>query len=171
MVWLILGLILLLVLGWLLLSPLEICINSKTNDYHIKWKGIGEVRIVLLPLDLLIRLKIAFWKKDWSVMEVKSGSKRKAPEKTSRKRKKRNARKMFRVFNKVLKSFTVERLRMNIDTRNYILNGYLFPVFFHLTRYFKGKPNLTINYKGKTEINVLIRNRLINMLLAMAKRG
>ncbi len=173
MIWLIIGLLLLGILGWLLLAPLEICINSDKNDYHLKWKGIGEARIVVLPMDLLLRLQITFWKKDWSVMEFKFKKDKKTSKKTGAKKpkKKRDPRKMFRFFKRILGSFTVEKLRVNLDTRNYILNGYLFPIFFHISYFFKGKPNLTINYKGKTEINVLIRNRLINMLFALAKRG
>lgn len=173
MFWLILGLVLLFLLGWLLLSPLEICINSNKNDYHLKWKGIGEARIVILPMDLIFRLKIAFWKKDWSVMAIKFQKDKTEKKKTKAKKKKKktNTRKMLKLGKRVLGSFTVEEMRVNMDTRNYILNGYLFPVFFHITRFFKGNPSLTINYKGKTEVNLLIRNRLINMIYALAKRS
>ncbi|KAA3624739.1 MAG: hypothetical protein DWQ02_22700 [Bacteroidetes bacterium] len=172
MVWLILGLVILFILCWLLISPFEICINSAKNDYHIKWKGIGEAKILILPMDLLFRLRIAFWKKDWSVMEFKLKKDKKAKEKKpKKKKKKRDTRKMLRLGKRALGSFQVEKMRVNIDTRNYILNGYLFPIFFNITHFFKGKPNLSINYKGKTEINVLVRNRLINMLFALAKRS
>lgn len=171
MVWLFIILIVLLFLGWLLVTPLEICINSIENDYHIKWKGIGEASIIVLPMDLLVRLKIAFWKKDWSVMKFRFKKERKNDKKASEKpkRKKRNARKNLRLFRRILGSFSVKKMRVNIDTQNYILNGYLFPLFFHLTRYYNGKPQLIINYKGKTEINVLMRNRLINIFYAILK--
>jgi hypothetical protein len=172
-IWLIIGLIFLLLIGWLLLAPLEVCINSNNHDYHIKWKGIGEARVVVLPMDLLLTLQVAFWKKDWSVMEFKFQKDKKETKKSKIKKPKKSkkSRKMFRFFKRIMSSFTVEKLRVNIDTSNYILNGYLFPIFFHISYFFKGKPSLTINYKGKTEINVLIRNRLINMLLALVKRG
>ncbi len=167
MVWLIILLVVLLILCWLLFSPMEICINSTTNDYHIKWTGIGEANILILPQDLLIRFRIAFWKKDYSIMQFKF--KRTKKEGKKKRAKKRNSKKSLRFLQRVLNSFTVKKLRINIDTKNYILNGYLFPVFYHLSRFSSGKPQLSINYKGKTEINVLIQNRLINIFYAIVR--
>jgi hypothetical protein len=168
--WLIILFIIIIFLGWVLLTPFEICVNSIDNDYHLKWTGFGEARVIVLPKDLLFRFRIAFWKKEYSIFEFKfKGDKKDPKEKKKKKSKKRNFKKSIRRIKQVLGSFTVKKLRLNIDTKNYILNGYLFPVFYHLTRFSKGKPQLMINYKGKTEINLLIRNRLINIFYAMMR--
>ncbi len=170
MAWLIILFVLIVFLGWLLLTPFEICINSWDNDYHLTWTGIGEARVIVLPKDLLLRFRVAFWKKEYSIFEFKfKRDKKKPTDKKKKKPKKRNLNKTMQMVKHVLGSFTVKKLRLNIDTKNYILNGYLFPVFYHLTRFSKGKPSLMINYKGKTEINLLIRNRLINIFYAMIR--
>ena len=157
-------------MAWLFSTPLDICVNSLNNDYHIKWKGIGEARIIVLPKDLLFHYKIAFWEKDYSILQFKFNSKKKDKKKDKKKKKtKRNFKKKGILAKRILSSFSIQKLHLNIDTKNYILNGYLFPIFYHLTRISHGKPQLQINYKGKTEVDIHIRNRLINIFYAVIK--
>lgn len=67
---------------------------------------------------------------------------------------------------KVIKSFKIKELFLNIDTGDVIYNAYLYPLF-----YFLGGHNrsLFVNYSGEVQFKVTIQNRLINMLIAFIK--
>ena len=56
---------------------------------------------------------------------------------------------------RILKSFRVRRFRVEIDTDDYVLNAYLFPVFHLLSR-----GRLQINFNGRNDIQIEITNRI-----------
>ena len=161
---LLIGIIIVLPILWLLFSPIILRIDTKQQQYWVRWRGIASFQLKLLEDDLILRLQVWFWKKDFYPLDglLKAGkpsSTKKA--KKGRTRKKRNWK---RFASRLLGSFRVKQFDLRLDTDDYVLNSYLYPVF-HLLNF---KPvQLGINYQGESSLELQIENRLIRLLRAI----
>lgn len=169
--WLLLSIVivLILLLGLILWSPMLLCVDSTRQQYYFQWQGIGRVDILPLAETLLLRLRIFWWKKDidllhpqtWKTKE-KEDKKAKAKKKSGRKKSvsiKRIPRRLWRV----LQSFQVQTFRLHLDTDSVVQNAYLYPVFFALR---SPRRDLQIRYDGESLLVLRVRNRIIRMLRA-----
>jgi hypothetical protein len=160
------------VITWLLLAPLQLQIDTPTNAYWLRWKGIASARLIPLADDLLIRLQIFFWQFDYYPLHPKPKAR---PQKTLKaktrpKPKKRSwssatmdIQKWKRRGLRMLRSFTVKRFRLRLDTGDYVRNSYLYPVFFFLST---PKRQMSINYNGATDLELEVENRLYRLVYA-----
>ena len=165
MIAIIIGIILLLLILWLLFSPIELKLDTRSHTYFLHWKSIGQARLKMVPDDLIIQLRILFWKKDFHPLEYKPKKKEKKTKKAKKKKPgKMNFSKWKRKGVRLFKSFTIKSFRLNLDTDNYLYNSYLYPVFYFLN---KGKKQWNINYQGEFEFVLIVQNRLYKMLIAM----
>jgi hypothetical protein len=53
---------------------------------------------------------------------------------------------------------------LNVDTDDFVLNSYLFPLFYFLNR---GPHEFKINYEGRASLQLRVENRLYRMLAAL----
>lgn len=151
--------LLLLTVGWVLIAPLTLRIDTVSGDYDLRLRGIGGMRLQAGPGDWVVKARVLFWKKEWDLWRWlgqarrrKKGDGKARQPKTSRRRSRRISwKKMVRI----LKSFRVRRFRVEIDTDDYVLNAYLFPVFHLLSR-----GRLQINFNGRNDIQIEITNRI-----------
>lgn len=155
----------LLLLSWVLFTPIILKIDTYTQLYLLQWRGIGSVSLQWIKDDLLVQLSIWFWKKDFypiqAMLEKAAPSKKAQPKKTKRKwgtkNWKRKAQKLFT-------SFQVKKFRLVLDTGDYIQNSYLFPVFHFLSR----PPwQLSVSYQDDSALQLHVENRLIYVLRAL----
>ena len=154
----------LLIIGGLLFTPISVDIDSETNQYQLAWGRILTFNFIPLKNDFLFRLKVVFWKKDWSIFELKT--EKKEP-KSKPDRKSKTSFKKAKTWMKVVgKSFKIRTFHLNLDTDNYITNAYLFPIFYFLN--FR-KGNWKINFEGKTELRLWAVNKPIWVLQKMIK--
>lgn len=151
---------------WLLLAPIRLILDSNNEVYYLQWYGIAKAGLVMLPDDLVIRLRVFFWKKQFSVFEIKpSGKKKKSIENIPKKKSKQKTN--FKTWKRrgitILKSFKVKIFRLNLDTDDFVHNSYLFPIFHLLNA---ENRRFQINYKGDLELLLVVENRLINIIKA-----
>jgi hypothetical protein len=64
---------------------------------------------------------------------------------------------------RILQSFRLIKMRVNFDTDDYILNAYLYPLFYFLS---KNNRNLNINFNGDLYLELLMISRPIRIVLA-----
>lgn len=64
---------------------------------------------------------------------------------------------------RIVKSFKIKRMFLNIDTGDYVLNAKLYPIFALLNHHIG---EFSINFEGKNQIVLHIRNRPINLIKA-----
>lgn len=154
-------------LAWVLIAPLQLQIDTTTGRYQIEWKSIGYGRLITRPTVIAIRLKLLFWQKEWPLQALVGGRSKRTErptdtEKPTRKTKKDRAPR-FNV-RALLRTFQLKQLRLHLDTDDFILNSYLFPIFYFLSgrnRDFK------INYEGEASLQMVVENRLYRVLWAM----
>ncbi|PSR15334.1 MAG: hypothetical protein C7N36_00350 [Bacteroidetes bacterium] len=119
----------------------------------------------MIEEEVVVQLRVFFWKKDFYPLDYRkpADSNRKDQSKVRKKRKKRKVN-WWRKMRRILNSFEVKVLRVNLDTDDFIWNSLLFPLFFFLNN---EKRKLTINYCGKEEIVCIVKNRPYRLLVAV----
>ncbi|NAS14448.1 hypothetical protein [Poritiphilus flavus] len=162
MMWLILGFALFLVLLIsLLFAPIDLLVNTNKNKYKIRIKGLAKAEIEADESELLrIRLKVLFLKFYFYPLRKRSASKSKR-EVTGVTRKKKRQMPLKRGL-KVLRSFRLKRLFLEIDTGNCISNARLYPLFALLNFYTDAM--LHINYEGRNSLVMHVQNRPVNII-------
>ncbi|WP_420601112.1 hypothetical protein [Flagellimonas sp.] len=160
MMWWILLLTLLVLFGiYLLFAPLVLFIDTKDNTYFLKLKGLAKASFEPDKLEFIkIKLRIAFMNFDFYPLRKSHHSKK---EKVGEKKliKKRNIG--IKQITALLKSFKLEKLYLNLDTGDFVLNAKLYPIF-HFLDYRVGRFN--INFQGNNRMVLMARNRPINII-------
>ena len=166
------GLLLVLITG-LLIAPLQLLIDTTRQQYLFRWWGLGHVAILPASDDFYLQVRLLFFRKKWSFIELLKKNRQKAtpPTPTSSKRKS-GPKKAYQFFRKNWKrkvrrlwnAFRVKYLYINLDTDDYLLNSYLYPL--HL---FSRGPHrqVRINYTGQVIFQLRAEVRLYRILFAL----
>ena len=158
-----LGLFLLLI-GWLLIAPLRLIADSRLGMLEVNWWGLGFAGLYLNGEDPVFRFRIAFWKKEVDLLTWQPKKKKK--EKKPKKKKKRKSPISFRKFLRILRTFKILEWQLDLDTDDYVVNGWLYPVFLFLNR--SGK-RFQINFRGHFYWRMVIENRGYRVLWAFLR--
>lgn len=145
---------------YLLFVPIDLFIDTHTNKYYVQCKGLAKVYLETHKEELLrIKLRTLFMKFYFYPLKKQGGAKKKHGAKKTAKKKGRGIglNKSLRL----LRSFKVKRVLVDIDTGNYISNARLYPVFFFLN-YNLGA--FHINFEGRNRMALHLRNRPINII-------
>ncbi len=155
----ILILLILLIIG-VLLVPVEIYIDTTSNQYYLQLKGLARASVEK-DTEEIIRIRLRTFFRDFYFYPLKKigVAKTKKLEKSTvkKRRKKVPVRKILRV----LKSFKIKRFFVDIDTGNCISNAKLYPVFSFFNYYHGG---FHINFEGRKQFVLLIQNRPIHII-------
>lgn len=159
--------ILIALLGWLLFSPLILQVNTVQNEYKLRWWGLGSASVVPVKDDLLLRLHLPFWYKDFSLIKllfVKSTQNKPTRTREAVGKRKSKWRFTWTRFCRILRSFRVLYFRMELDTDDYVTNAFLYPVCSYWntpTKY------VAVNFQGRNQCAFRIQNRLWSVLMAL----
>lgn len=150
--------------------PLELEISTLKKIYEIRLGKIVHGRLEISNEGIIaIRLKIVWWVKKIVLFPPTGETKKKIKDKeiiksAHKKTKKNPIKNIVGKSISVLKSFKVKRFYLDIDTNDYILNAYLYPAFFAIKQW-KGL-NIQVNFMGREEVDILIKNNLLRMGIA-----
>ena len=156
----------LIVLGilvtYLLLMPIILSINTRTNDYFIQLKGLAKANIETHE-DELIRIKLKVFFLTFYFFPIDEYYKRKRAKKLKPKKLKTKSRKHLDLNQglQVLKTFKVKQFAIDIDTGNVITNAKLYPAFAFLNYHIGG---FYVNFEGRNQLAVRIQNRPIDII-------
>ena len=154
--------LLLLLVTYLLFVPIVFFINTSTNQYFIKAKGIAKASIEADELEIFkIHLKFLFFNfffyplKKKRLKKVNKGENKIAKEKP------------FKIvhFKKVLsviKSFKVKQFQLDIDTGDCIVNSKLYPVFVFLNFY--NHTQCRVNFESRNSVLLSVDSRPIRII-------
>ncbi len=149
---------------WMLFTPIVLIIDTTQGVYKVRWKGIASFEMSIQKDEPILQLRIWFWKKDFHLLESLSKSRKPDSEKKTEKRKPRKKRNWRRLGLRLVRSFQVRQFAIKLDTDDYVLNSYLYPIF-HLLN--SKSLHLGINYQGESSLQLQIENRLIRLLKAI----
>ncbi len=151
-------LLLLLILLYGLINPITVLIDSRAETIRLTWKGIGSVWVLGEMSNPVIRIRMLGWQKNISLLDLRGSSKKKELQKEKKARNrswKRPDWLTFQLIVRLLKTFQIQQLRLDLDTRDYLQNAYWYPVFWGLSR---GNRQFRINFQGKSELVLVITN-------------
>jgi len=117
--------------------------------------GLGGASLLLMGDDPVVRMHVFFWQRDFFLLEAKKPLKK--PVKKARKGSKKFNWSMIL---QLLKTFKVRQFRLELDTDDYVINAYLYPLFYLVSR---PQRQLSVNFEGRTNLALQIENRLSRM--------
>ena len=158
--------IIILVIGilitYLLLIPIILSINTKSNEYYVHLKGLAKASIESHKEELIrIELKVFFM--TFYFFPINEYHKRKQLKKLKPRKHKTISRKRPSLHKglKVLNSFKVKKFVVDLDTGNVITNAKLYPAFAFLNYHFGG---FNINFEGRNQLVVQLQNRPLDII-------
>lgn len=142
--------------------PIILVLDTANNQYYLHLKGLAKASILGDKEELIkIRLNVIFF--NFYFYPLKKRKDKNKKELSSQKKEKKSKKRFnIRKGLKLLKSFQVENLYLDIDTGDYVLNAKIYPIFEFLKYYTKG--NFNINFEGKTQMNLCLKNRPIYLI-------
>mgnify|MGYP001823335250 CR=1 FL=1 len=154
---------LLLVVIAFLFVPIVLFIDTQTEQYYVRLGALAKASVEADETEIvLIKLKIAFLRFTFYPLRVKEKPKDKMS-KVKRSPRKRGMKgyKAIRMGTRVMRTFTVKRLLVDIDTGDCISNAKLYPVAALLNYKIGG---FHVNFEGRNRLALHLQNRPIYMI-------
>ncbi|WP_428663127.1 hypothetical protein [Runella sp.] len=156
------------VITWLITAPLILEIDSKKHLYSLHW---GKWIVAQFLQNGVIQLSIIRW--TTLIDPWKPGKSRSRPGKSVLETSDSGTvnqhlpiRIIVRKAIRVLKTFQVHTFELSIDTDDYLLNAYLYPVFRLLSN---SNYHLQINFTGDLSLKIIIENRPYRIIKAFIR--
>jgi hypothetical protein len=157
--------LLLLIIIWLLLSPIELFIDTKVSELYVRWIGIGRAMIVYEKEDWWLKVQFSLFKKKWSLIEMVTKSTKKGKKaKPTRKKTIKKKNWLPKILN-MLKTFRITKWQIAIDSGNNVINAWMYPLNFFPYTY----QHLFVNFNEENYLALIIRNVPLRMLYAWIK--
>lgn len=148
-----------LILG-LLFLPIIICIDTTSNQYYLQLKGVFKIDFEKHEKEIFrIRINILFFNFYFYPLKTKHFKKAKNTNKLKLEKQKKHI--PFNKIIRVIKTFKIKKILINIDTGNCILNAKLYP-FFVFLNYNNG--HYSINFQNQNEFILVMENKPIHIL-------
>jgi len=166
MIWYVLLILIVLFLLWLLFGPVILLVNTTGQRYQLSLPGIFLA--VLVPSDGLfhVRGRILFF--PYKFFPFRKGRKKKREKKGAAiaKRRFRFPRGGFGMARDMAGTIRIKHLEMDIDTDDFLLNGWLVPVFSVID---SSNTRMHVNFEGVFTLLVDMRIRLGVLLWAFIR--
>ena len=127
--WLIIFIVPLLILGWLLLAPLQLQIDTRIPEICFRWLSVGKAKMVYEQGQWRLQISVLFFFKQWKLEDLFLKPKKRV--KKSRPKTKTGHSKWFRKLLKLIKTFRVTKWRIAIDTGDDVKNAWLYSLNFY----------------------------------------
>lgn len=165
MFWIIL-LFILLIAAWILLSPLELKIDTRVPVIMIQWKSIGSAMLLYEEEEWWLKVRVLFFYKNWSLMQLifANRKKRKTKVETRRKKSGRKSGTPLKFF-KILKTFHIVQWEIAISTDDNTTNAR----WYYLNFLPFMRKHVHINFFDENYLVLIIRNKAWRMAYAFMK--
>jgi hypothetical protein len=162
-VWVIIFIVPLLILGWLLLAPLQLQIDTRIPEISFRWISVGKAKMVYEQGKWWLKISVFFFFKQWELEELIFKPKKKV--KKTRPKTKTDHSKWFRKLLNLLKTFRVTKWRIAIDAGDDVRNAWLYSLNF----YPGIKGHFCVNFFDESYLLLEIRNAPWKMVYALMK--
>jgi len=146
----------------LLLIPVELCVDTRTNQYYLKIGHLAKASVQSHETEIIcVKLNIIGYQRHLFPLQMQVKKKAKHRKPKSRRTKAKELQGNFNKGLKILKSFKVREFLIDIDTGDCIYNAKLYPVAALLNYRFGG---CHVNFQGRNQLVLRIENRPIYIL-------
>jgi len=151
-----------LIPSWLLFSPLELQIDTRTPHASFRWISVGKAMISYECDRWCVTIRFLFFYKRWE-LEKLIFRKRKTGKQIKKETRRRND--WVRKIVNIIKSFKVVKWQAAIDTGDTIGNAWLYPLNFLP----KTRKHCHINFSDENYLMIKIRNAPWKVAYALFK--
>jgi hypothetical protein len=175
MIFLTIILVLLLFILWLLVTPVNIFIDTARNIYNLKMTGVVSFSIVIRDETPWLVIRTIFYKKEIDIIssmlspkKKKEAKEPKPPKEKKERRQKSPAQisaflaRLRRFLGDFIHTWSLHELTLIFDTDNYYLNAMLAPAIEPLN---KGNVTILTNFTGTNLFRLDLSNRIINLVI------
>jgi hypothetical protein len=163
MLWIILSLIILL-LAWILLSPLQFEIDTRVPIVMVQWKSIGHATLFYEDEVWWLQIRVLFFYKKWNLFQMIFANKKKKVAQNRRRKKERKHLPVLKFF-KILKTFQIVQWEIAFSADDNSKNAFWYCLnFFPLT-----SGHVRINFFDENYLVLIIRNKASRMAYAFIK--
>ncbi len=164
MIWIIIILFILLIIGWILVSPLELKIDSRIPEIIIRWRSIGRASVIYDNDEWWLNIHVLFFNKSWSLMQMIFADKKyKKKIKKIQGQRKKGRSKWIGKFFKIIGTFRISQLKIAIGSSDNTINAKLYPLnFLPLTRQY-----IRLNFIDENYLLLTIKNRPFRIIYAL----
>ena len=157
----ILALILILIIT-LLWMPIELCIDTRSNQYYLRYGGLVKANVEG-DEDEIIRLRLRVFWMQFKFYPLRKSKKEKKPKEIPKKKKKKVRDRIpdKRTMLRLMRSFRVKKFDVELDTGDSVLNAKLYPLYAVLPF---TNIRFGINFEGRNELALVIENRPIRII-------
>ena len=161
--WVIVFILPLLILGWLLLAPLQLQIDTRIPEISFRWISVGKAKIVYEQDKWWLKISVFFFFKQWDLEGLIFKPKKKV--RKNRPKTKRGLSKWLRKLFNLIKTFRVTKWRIAIDTGDDVRNAWLYSLNFYpgISNHF------CVNFFDENYLVLEIRNAPWKMVYALMK--
>ena len=152
-------LLLILIVG-MLMVPIELHIDTTIDQYYMQLKGLARASVEQDDEEV-IRIRVSAFFRDFYFYPLKKMGVIKTKKLKKSRGIKRKKKVPVRNILRVLKSFKIKKLFVDIDTGNCISNAKLYPAFAFLNYYHGG---FNINFEGRNQLVLFIQNKPIHII-------
>lgn len=164
MAWLIVIFILIGTLTFLLLTPIIIFIDTATQQYYVRVKGLAKASLESDPEEVIkLMIKVPF--KRFYLYPLRKSTKKKTTAKETKTVAKKKRYVSPEKLLKILKTFKVKRWLLDIDTGDYITNAKLYPYYGVLNMPKSG--SFSINFEGRNRFVMHLQNSAFSIVRAI----
>jgi len=164
MIWFLVFVVIFLLVFLLLLSPLELSIDTRIPLIVMRWGRVGKAMFTWKNEEWMISLDFLFFHRKWSLEKIIYGTKKTSKRSEKKQKTKRKSRDWRRLF-QVLRSFQVSKWQLVIDSDDYVQNAYLYPLNF--MPYVRN--HVRINFLDENYLVATIKNTPWRMISAWIK--
>lgn len=166
MFWIFLILVIVLFIFWLLLSPMELHIDTRVPQATFRWLTIGRAVMIYEKEEWFLKVKILLFKKQWPLSRifVEFAGRKKKPKKIAGKK----ATPAFRWKQRlpgILSTFRITELLVAIDGLDQVGFAMMYPLNFMP---YVGK-HIRINFEDQTYFLLRVRNQPMRLLYALIR--
>lgn len=159
-VFLVFLLLFLLSLAVLLWAPLVLEFDTRRSVYRLDWWYLLRAWVEPAENDIFIHGQVLFFRRRWSLIELLARRREHKDETKKPKRKKKSGRFGWKNVKRLMKTFSVDRFDIAVDTGDVVLNAMLFPIaeVLHYVLNVRHK-GFHINFIGDNHLDLKISNR------------
>lgn len=145
---------------YLLFIPVILEVDTIEHEYYLKIGTLAKIMLESHP-NKLVQIRIrAIYRNFYFYPITSRATKKIAGPKRKHKKRKRSKMKIRTIF-KLIRSFKVKKLKVAIDTGDWIVNSKWYPVFYFMNEY---AGQWAINYEGRNSLQLRLVNRPVYLI-------
>jgi hypothetical protein len=142
---------------WILIGPVIIYLDTEKNRYSISLPGI--FRAAAIPADGLFLIRVWFFFIPFNInpFRKRAGIRKKKPGNPEKQKRSKRYSGGLKSGMAILRSFRIRKLKLNLDTDDFIVNTQLVPVFSSIN---SKNIMMQVNFEGEASLELDLRTRL-----------